>query len=119
MKVGLWRHLSPVLPMKKRRANLFIDREVDDLIDTVDRRGSERRPPLVEPTYVWVSMNRRIQGRLIDESDSGIGVLVSEAGPFKIGFQVRVELGDARRTASVVHVTELEPELYRVGLVWE
>jgi hypothetical protein len=105
--------------MEDHNANPVPNRDIDDLIDTVERRTSERRPPVVEPTFVWVSLDRRIQGRLIDKSDAGIGVLVSDCHPFEIGFQVRVELGDERRPAAIMHVTELEPDLYRLGLAWE
>lgn len=105
--------------MTDRKADPFSDRDIDDLVDAVERRGSERRPPIVEPTFVWVSLDRRIQGRLVDESDGGIGVLVPESAPFQVGFQVRVELAGEKRLAAIVYVNELEPGECRLGLEWE
>ena len=45
---------------------------------------------------------------------------MDEAEPFEIGFQVRVQVSGAkRRTASIVYVEAVEPEGYRLGLVWD
>lgn len=86
--------------------------------DVVDRREEERYPPNTEPTFVWVSLQQRIQAQLIDESRGGIGVYVTSAEPFEIGFQVRVEFRQGRRTARIVYL-ESFGDAYRMGLAWE
>lgn len=92
--------------------------EAANLTGVVDRRGEARHPPYTEPTFVWVSLQHRIQAQLIDESRGGIGVQVPSADPFEIGFQVRVEFRQGRRTARIVYLEEFG-EAYRMGLAWE
>lgn len=86
--------------------------------ETLDRRIDDRRPPDVQPTYVWVSIDQRFQAEVVDESDGGIGVILPVSDPFVIGFQVRVEFAGGRRTARIVYLEELD-EGCRMGLAWE
>lgn len=81
-----------------------------------DRRKDERRPPELDPTYLWISMDKRIRARLVDESEGGIGLLVPIA--FEVGFRVRVDHRLGRRMAKVAHVSEVENGCYRLGLHW-
>ena len=54
----------------------------------IDRRQFERRPPVIEPTYVWVSFNERIQTRMLDQSDGGLSVVAPRTCNFEEGFQI-------------------------------
>lgn len=97
---------------------------IDSLDESAERRKFERHQVAEahQPrnTSVWTSMDRCVSGCLVDQSDGGIGLWVDEAEPFQIGYQVRVEVSGAqRRTASIVYVEAVEPEGYRLGLVWE
>jgi hypothetical protein len=91
----------------------------DASIKAADRRSDERYPPEVEPTFVWVAVDKCVRAKVIDESVGGIGLRVSTIEPFEIGFEVRVELSDGkRRTATVVYAKELDDGEYRLGLTW-
>lgn len=87
---------------------------------TADRRTEERRPTEVEPTLVWVSIDARHRGRLVDESDQGVGAVVhcEDTNEFEVGFQVMVELLGKKRLAEIVNVTEVSPIHCRLGLRW-
>ena len=85
-----------------------------------DRRQSERRPPVIEPTFVWISFDDRIQTRMLDQSEGGLSVVVSKkACRFEEGFQVRVEIADECRMANIVYVGDFDETRVRVGLAWE
>lgn len=88
--------------------------------------GPNERPRLarklpLEPTYIWLSVDRRLRGRVIGESDDSIGIHVDgtyEEGSLEVGFQVRVQNAQQRRTASVVYIRPDGDSGYRVGLKW-
>lgn len=85
-----------------------------------ERRSSERRPPSVEPTYVWVSLEQRIQTRMQDQSDGGLAVLAPRSCNFEIGFQIRVEVtAGVYRMAKIVYVGIHDETRLRLGLKWE
>ena len=86
-----------------------------------DRRKEERHPPEVEPTLVWVSVDRRHRGTLVDQSVEGIGAVVDceDISQFEIGFQVMVELLGKKHLAEIVNVAEASPGKCRLGLRWE
>lgn len=85
---------------------------------TADRRASERRPPPIDPTYVWVSLDRRIQARVLDRSAGGMAIIVEDGEPFEVGFEVRVELNNSRSTATIAYIREFGSEGFRIGLAW-
>ena len=87
--------------------------------EVCDRRESERFPPKSEPTYVWLTLDRRIRGRVIDESDGGIGIRVSNEFVFEPGFKVRVERDGERRTATIRFVRNRDNGEQHVGLSWD
>lgn len=92
--------------------------ESDESVAAANRRGSERRLPEVEPTFVWISLDRRIQAQLTNESDGGVGLIVPSGEQFEIGFHVRVELYGRRRTAQVVYAERTASGDLRLGLEW-
>ena len=86
-----------------------------------ERRASDRHPPKVEPTYVWISLDKKYQARVLDESTGGIAIEVAgkNEGRFEVGFQVRVQHEQVRRTAVVSNVSDSDGDHFRVGLAWE
>ena len=86
-----------------------------------ERRASDRHPPKVKPTYVWISLDKKFQARVLDESTGGIAIEVAgkNEGRFEVGFQVRVQHEQVRRTAVVSNVSESDGDRFRVGLAWE
>ena len=86
-----------------------------------ERRSSKRHPPKVEPTYVWVSLDTRLRAKVIDESPGGIAIQVEgeNDGHFDVGFQVRVQHDETRKTAMIVYVSDPKDGVYRVGLSWD
>lgn len=94
--------------------------EIDGVDHSViERRQSERRPPVIEPTYVWVSFNERIQTRMLDQSDGGLSVVAPRSCNFEEGFQIRVEYEGGYRMASIVYVGDFDETRVRIGLSWE
>ena len=85
-----------------------------------ERRTTDRLAPVVDPTYVWISVNKRIRAQVSDESDDGIGIEVDKEfySHFERGFQVRIQHGDLRRTATIAYVGDCVDSTFRVGLEW-
>ena len=82
-----------------------------------ERRDEVRTPPSNEPTYVWISLDQRVLGRLVDEAEGGIRLFVESDQGFQVGFEVRVQWEAARRTAHVAHIRQGEGG-YFIGLMW-
>ena len=82
-----------------------------------DRRRRERTPALQEGTHIWLTGSRRVSVELIDESPSGIGVVIPDA-PFDLGPHVDVEYQGERRAAIVAYLKKNEDGQYRLGLEW-
>jgi len=90
-------------------------------IDSDDRRSSKRRNPEIEPTHIWISVEKSVKARVLDESDGGLGVHIedkSDAEFFSVGFQVRVEHLGKRRTASIAYLHTEYADGFRLGLEW-
>ena len=82
----------------------------------IDRRAFVRKTP-VEGTYVWVDGDVRVNVELLDESATGIGVLLPSETSFAFGPDVQVDYMGSRRTATVMHLTRIDNG-YRLGLRW-
>lgn len=86
----------------------------------LDRRSSERLPPNVEPTYVWVSLDKRIKTRMMDQSEGGLGLIAPKRANYEIGFQIRVEMEPGiYRMGEIINIIEHDEENYRMGIAWE
>ena len=82
-----------------------------------DRRRSERTAPMRDGTHLWLSGNRRMRVEVIDESDSGIGVIIPDMS-FAIGPRIEVDYCEQRRMASVAYLNQMDDGRYRLGLEW-
>ncbi len=93
----------------------------DREIEHDERRQAKRRSPEIEPTHIWISVERSIKGRVVDESEGGLGVHItdkSDAELFTVGFEVRVEFLGKRRTASIAYLDSTVADGFRLGLEW-
>lgn len=89
--------------------------EADTLI--VERRQHDRAVP-AEGTHVWVKGDIRVCVQMLDESESGIGVLLPLDTSFAFGPEVHVYYLGAHRVATVVHLTRVATG-FRLGLAWK
>ena len=90
-------------------------------IEHDNRRQSKRQSPEIEPTHIWISVERGVKGRVIDESKGGLGVHIedkTDAEMFTVGFHVRVEHLGKRRTANVAYLDTKVADGFRLGLEW-
>ncbi len=94
---------------------------MSDLDKRDERRVQPRCGPEVEPTYIWLGVEKGLQARVIDVSVGGLGILLDKNNFDELidaGFQVRVQTAkNERRTASIVYVRP-DGEGRRVGLKW-
>ena len=82
-----------------------------------DRRRRERMTALQEGTHIWLTDTQRVPAELVDESATGIGIVIPEAS-FTLGPLVDVDYQGERRTAIVAHLKKNEHGGYRLGLEW-
>ena len=119
---SFWNHridsiLAYVLTMESEEPKRIDVEGVDSAI--IDQRTSERRPPVIEPTFVWVSFDDRSQTRMLDQSQGGISVVAPRTCNFEEGFQIRVEYGGGYRMATIVYINDFDVSRIRVGLHWD
>lgn len=89
-------------------------------LDVAERRRSVRRPPLYSQATVWIGLKQRINARVIDESDGGVGLhLPAGHHHLEFGLKVRVEQGGTRRWATIRHISDNENGCLKVGLSWD
>ena len=70
-----------------------------------------------EGTHIWLTGSRRVSVELVDESPSGIGIVIPNAS-FDLGPHIDVEYQGERRTAIVAYLKKNEDGQYRLGLEW-
>ena len=88
--------------------------------DDIDRRKWQRTAPSFQPAYIWVSTKKRLRAEVLDESEGGLGLLLTTDEPLEVGFQVRVETSSGRRTARIMFAERVEDsDKVRVGLAWD
>lgn len=88
---------------------------------TAERRTSPRGAPPVNEQLLTIHADRRHAfGRIVDESDGGIGVRLAEAVSFEIGESVLVHrLNPHRLRLGIVrHVLHPAQRGTRLGLEW-
>ena len=93
----------------------FFEEDASMLLE--DRRRRERTPALQEGTHIWLTGSRRVSVELVDESPSGIGIVIPNAS-FDLGPHIDVEYQGERRTAIVAYLKKNEDGQYRLGLEW-
>lgn len=83
----------------------------------VERRDSERTAPCQVGTHIWLQGNRRVEAEVIDESPSGIGVVIPNMS-FTFGPIIELDYDGQRRTARVAYLEKADDGKYRLGLEW-
>lgn len=82
-----------------------------------DRRRCDRTPARQQGTHVWLTRHHRVPVELIDESSTGIGVVIPDAS-FNLGPHINVDHQGKRRTAVVAYLNKNADGRYHLGLEW-
>ena len=81
----------------------------------INRRRGARIPVVADSQIALYVGNRRIEGRLIDESDQGLGIVLPHDCGLRERQKVQIMFRRARRDAKVAYVRPTE-DGDRVGL---
>ena len=91
--------------------------KIEDVSVETDRR-EEPRSVSDEPTVIWTTLDRPLEGRIIDRSPVGLGVTVpcNDINQFRLGYQVLAEIEGRKRIAWIVDAAETSDGRCRLGL---
>ena len=93
-----------------------MDKESDPV--GADRRQWPRQQNKVSRFTLWTNETLRQDGVVLDESLTGIALLVKDGSALEAGQLVRLTCGDREAIADVKHVQAREDGKYCLGLEW-
>jgi hypothetical protein len=88
------------------------------VFDGQERRQWPRAPSKLSRLIVWTDSTVYQEAEVLDESLTGISLLVSNGGDFHRDQQVRLAYGSQEAPAMVKHVDRRPDGRYHVGLEW-
>lgn len=88
------------------------------MFDDLDRRLLPRQESKISSLMIWTNDTVCQEAVALDESLTGIALLVRNGGAIQVGQEVRLTRGECEVLAIVRHVHSQKDGKYRLGLEW-
>ena len=95
--------------------------EVNTSQQPLDQRQSIRfeLDPDSPNATIFIEPRNKVVGMIEDVSRSGMGLVVEDANPFRVGYQVKVVYQGSPVVGTILNVSQRTDGYWRVGMEWE